>query len=135
MGLGLPDSVRTIGDRAFINCSSITELDLVGINSLGEYVFAGCKSLHTVHVDIYGWLRGTFRGCSALKNVTIEQGNLSGIHEATFTGCDQLEEITFNGTKAEWLKIEVREYWTTNRMPVKCTDATVDESFLGHKPS
>ena len=134
-GLVLPDSVRTIGDRAFINCSSITELDLVGINSLGEYVFAGCKSLHTVHVDIYGWLRGTFRGCSALKNVTIEQGNLSGIHEATFTGCDQLEEITFNGTKAEWLKIEVREYWTTNRMPVKCTDATVDESFLGHKPS
>ena len=134
-GLALPDSVRTIGDRAFINCSSITELDLVGINSLGEYVFAGCKSLHTVHVDIYGWLRGTFRGCSALKNVTIEQGNLSGIHEATFTGCDQLEEITFNGTKAEWLKIEVREYWTTNRMPVKCTDATVDESFLGHKPS
>ena len=134
-GLVLPDSVRTIGDRAFINCSSITELDLVGINSLGEYVFAGCKSLHTVHIDIYGWLRGTFRGCSALKNVTIEQGNLSGIHEATFTGCDQLEEITFNGTKAEWLKIEVREYWTTNRMPVKCTDATVDESFLGHKPS
>lgn len=134
-GLALPDSVRTIGDRAFINCSSITELDLVGINSLGEYVFAGCKSLHTVHIDIYGWLRGTFRGCSALKNVTIEQGNLSGIHEATFTGCDQLEEITFNGTKAEWLKIEVREYWTTNRMPVKCTDATVDESFLGHKPS
>ena len=134
-GLVLPDSVRTIGDRAFINCSSITELDLVGINSLGEYVFAGCKSLHTVHIDIYGWLRGTFRGCSALKNVTIEQGNLSGIHEATFTGCDELEEITFNGTKAEWLKIEVREYWTTNRMPVKCTDATVDESFLGHKPS
>lgn len=134
-GLALPDSVRTIDDRAFINCSSITELDLVGINSLGEYVFAGCKSLHTVHIDIYGWLRGTFRGCSALKNVTIEQGNLSGIHEATFTGCDQLEEITFNGTKAEWLKIEVREYWTTNRMPVKCTDATVDESFLGHKPS
>lgn len=134
-GLALPDSVRTIGDRAFINCSSITELDLVGINSLGEYVFAGCKSLHTVHIDIYGWLRGTFRGCSALKNVTIEQGNLSGIHEATFTGCDQLEEITFNGTKAEWLKIEVREYWTTYRMPVKCTDATVDESFLGHKPS
>lgn len=134
-GLVLPDSVRTIGDRAFINCSSITELDLVGINSLGEYVFAGCKSLQTVHIDIYGWLRGTFRGCSALKNVTIEQGNLSGIHEATFTGCDELEEITFNGTKAEWLKIEVREYWTTNRMPVKCTDATVDESFLGHKPS
>lgn len=67
--------------------------------------------------------------------MTIEQGNLIGIHEATFTGCDQLEEITFNGTKAEWLKIEVREYWTTNRMPVKCTDATVDESFLGHKPS
>lgn len=134
-GLALPDSVRTIGDRAFINCSSITELDLVGINSLGEYVFAGCKSLHTVHVDIYGWLMGTFSGCSALKNVTIEQGNLIGIHEATFTGCDELEEITFNGTKAEWLKIEVREYWTTNRMPVKCTDATVDESFLGHKPS
>lgn len=124
MGLVLPDSVRTIGDRAFINCSSITELDLVGINSLGEYVFARCASLHTVHVDIYGWLRGTFRGCNALKNVTIEQGNLSGIHEATFTGCDQLEEITFNGTKAEWLKIEVREYWTTNRMPVKCTDAS-----------
>lgn len=134
-GLALPDSVRIIDDRAFLNCSSITELDLVGINSLGEYVFASCTSLHTVHVDIYGWLRGTFRGCSALKNVTIEQGNLSGIHEATFTGCDQLEEITFNGTKAEWLKIEVREYWTTNRMPVKCTDATVDESFLGHKPS
>lgn len=128
MGLVLPDSVRTIGDRAFINCSSITELDLVGINSLGEYVFAGCKSLHTVHVDIYGWLRGTFRGCSALKNVTIEQGNLSGIHEATFTGCDQLEEITFNGTKAEWLKLSVEGYWTDHYIIVNCTDASFVEN-------
>ncbi len=123
-GLALPDSVRTIGDRAFINCSSITELDLVGINSLGEYVFAGCKSLHTVHVDIYGWLIGTFSGCSALKNVTIEQGNLIGIHEATFTGCDELKEITFNGTKAEWLKLSVEGYWTDHYIIVNCTDAS-----------
>lgn len=123
-GLALPDSVRTIGDRAFINCSSITELDLVGINSLGEYVFAGCKSLHTVHVDIYGWLIGTFSGCSALKNVTIEQGNLIGIHEATFTGCYELKEITFNGTKAEWLKLSVEGYWTDHYIIVNCTDAS-----------
>ena len=127
-GLALPDSVRTIGDRAFINCSSITELDLVGIKSLGEYVFAGCKSLHTVHVDIYGWLIGTFSGCSALKNVTIEQGNLIGIHEGTFTGCYELKEITFNGTKAEWLKLSVEGYWTDHYIIVNCTDASFVEN-------
>lgn len=123
-GLVLPDSVRTIDDRAFINCSSITELDLVGINNLGEYVFARCASLHTVHVDIYGWLMGTFSGCSALKNVTIEQGNLIGIHEGTFTGCYELKEITFNGTKAEWLKLSVEGYWTDHYIIVNCTDAS-----------
>ena len=123
-GLALPDSVRTIDDRAFINCSSITELDLVGINNLGEYVFARCASLHTVHVDIYGWLMGTFSGCSALKNVTIEQGNLIGIHEGTFTGCYELKEITFNGTKAEWLKLSVEGYWTDHYIIVNCTDAS-----------
>lgn len=123
-GLALPDSVRIIDDRAFINCSSITELDLVGINNLGEYVFARCASLHTVHVDIYGWLMGTFSGCSALKNVTIEQGNLIGIHEGTFTGCYELKEITFNGTKAEWLKLSVEGYWTDHYIIVNCTDAS-----------
>ena len=47
----MPDSVKTIGVRAFRNCSSLTALALPdGLEEIGDEAFAGCSGLTAVTI-------------------------------------------------------------------------------------
>jgi len=52
LSMTLPESVATIGESAFYNCSALTDLHLSqAVNSVGNRAFYGCLSLRTVRVD------------------------------------------------------------------------------------
>lgn len=56
----IPDSVTSIGDYAFYNCSSLTSVTIPhGVTGIGESAFGGCSSL--VSVAIPHWLVLIFR--------------------------------------------------------------------------
>ena len=70
----IPNSVTSIGDGAFGNCTSLTSITIPNsVTSIGEGAFAGCTSLTTItipnSVTIIGYY--TFAGCTSITSITI----------------------------------------------------------------
>ena len=101
----MPETLITIGERAFYNCSSLNSIDIPNsVNSIGYYAFYDCKSLKTVLLSnsssfktIQNWC---FSGCTSLENIGVhgETGpynnkvpsNIITIGQQSFMGCSSL---------------------------------------------
>ena len=68
-----------VGDRAFMNCSSLTEVQIDGISSIGDSAFKGCSSLKSIAVtnsndeEILSIGKTAFAYCTSLETVSIGQ--------------------------------------------------------------
>lgn len=102
----IPDSVTSIGDGAFGNCSSLTSITIPNsITRIGDSAFSSCKSL---------------------ISATIPE-SVTSIGAEAFKSCISLTSITFEGTMEEWKIISKGFYWNNN-VPatyVQCTDGQV----------
>jgi len=73
----LPDSVKTIENSAFENCTSLSEVDLGSIESISFDVFTGCTSLESITIPKTlknGPVSPVFKNCSNLTSITFEEG-------------------------------------------------------------
>ena len=94
--LVIPNSVDSIHDYAFYNCSSLTSVTIgESVTSIGEWAFYNCSSLTSViigeSVTSIGWK--AFYGCSSLTSVTIGE-SVKSIGAYAFSGCSSLTSIT-----------------------------------------
>ena len=99
--LVLPDSVTSIGDRAFYHCDRLSLLAAMGVTSVGEDAFNGCSVLTTASMAPLEQLgAGAFRGCFNLKMIV---NGLSPEVEAipvnAFRGCSELKKLEMPGVK------------------------------------
>lgn len=62
VSISIPDSVTSIGSRAFSGCSSLVRISIgSGVMSIGWQAFSGCGSLTDVYLtDMDAWCRITF---------------------------------------------------------------------------
>ena len=70
----IPNSVTTIGYEAFAGCSGLTSVTIGNsVTSIGEYAFVGCSGLTSVTIpnSVTNIGSGAFRNCSGLTSVTI----------------------------------------------------------------
>ena len=68
-----------------------------------------------------------FEGCDSLTSIVIPD-SVTSIGAFAFDMCENLTFITFQGTIAQWKKIELRFGWN-NKVPAKvvhCTDGNVE---------
>ncbi len=111
----LPNSLVRIANGAFENCRCLSGLTIPNsVTRLGAFAFAGCTSLTSITIPgsvtqwdaivigpvptpgppipalVMGW---TFRGCTNLRTVVIENG-VSMLPAGAFAGCSRLTCIT-----------------------------------------
>ena len=84
--------VSSIGSRSFEGCTSLADIELsTGVN-VGSSAFEGCTEITSVHVpakatfDLYA-----FRGCTGLTTITMDAGAVIG--PSMFYGCTGLKSL------------------------------------------
>lgn len=99
----IPDSVTTIGERAFEECGSLISIEIPSsVTSIGNKAFYKCVNLLKIVIPDSVTRMGyqAFYGCRNLASVQISQ-NLSNIEYDSFYGCISLSDIVIpDGVKS-----------------------------------
>ena len=77
-GCIIPNSITSIGDFAFFDCSSLTSIVIPdGVTGIGEYAFFDCSSLTSIVIgnSVTSIGDGAFSNCSSLTSMFVENGN------------------------------------------------------------
>jgi hypothetical protein len=97
MSVTIPNGVTSIGERAFEDCTSLTGVTIPdSVTSIGRYAFVGCTSLTSVTIpgSVTSIGSSAFYGCTSLTSVTIP-GSVTSIGSRAFNSCASLTSVTF----------------------------------------
>ena len=84
----------SIGNFAFANMTSLTNISFPEATSIGNQVFQGCTNLTSVSLPKVTSLGlGTFRDCTSLANVSFPE--VTTTDAAVFYGCTSLSSVNF----------------------------------------
>ena len=92
--IAIPDSVTSIGDSAFLDCRGLTKIVIPdSVTSIGENAFEACDSLASIVIPdgITSIKDFTFSFCS-ITNITIPDG-VTSIGVGAFYYCDNLTNV------------------------------------------
>lgn len=100
----IPDNVKSIGEKAFMGCTNLTEVIIIdSCESIGESAFEGCEALTKIDFGKNSSLESieeaTFKNCTSLQSIYIPD-SVKKINSSVFEGCTSLTAVTGgNGTK------------------------------------
>ena len=111
--LQIPSSVDTIDEKAFTNQSMTTVTLPKTLTTLGTYLFQDSPLLQTVRVECAEIPAFCFVNCHKLQQLTLSQ-NVRKIGSHMINYCYKLDTITYEGSLAEWAKVEKSLNWDGN---------------------
>ena len=92
----IPDSVTSIGSSAFDGCTGLTSVTIGnGVTSIGSDAFYGCRGLTSITIpdSVTSIGASAFRGCTGLTSITIPD-SVTSIGACAFDGCTGLTSVT-----------------------------------------
>ena len=96
----IPDSVTSIEQRAFYNCTGLTNITIPNsVTSIGGWAFQDCTGLTSITIpnSVTSIVYRAFSGCTGLKNITIPN-SVTSIGSYAFRKCTGLTSITLGNS-------------------------------------
>ena len=96
----IPDSVKTIGKRAFEELTSLKSVEIgSGVTLIDDYAFLNCSNLEGITIPSSVKTIGTwaFGYCAKLEHLNLSEG-LERIYPASFYGCKALNSVVLPDT-------------------------------------
>ena len=93
--LVIPNSVTSISDYAFCDCSGLTSVTIGNnVTSIGHRAFSGCSGLTSVAIgnNVRSIDVEAFFGCTGLTSITIPN-SVTRFNRSAFDGCSSLSSI------------------------------------------
>ena len=93
--LSLPAGVQSVGEDAFANCDDLTEVIINGKTTLDIWAFDGCEKLKTVDIKDSAILgEESFVNCRSLESVKIRKASELGTE--AFRNCKKLRSVNIH---------------------------------------
>jgi hypothetical protein len=93
--INIPNSVTTIGEYAFYNCTSVNSVTFGNsVNSIGAYAFSGCESITAIEIpnSVKVINQYAFYNSTGLTSITL--GNaITDIGYCAFHNCTKLQKL------------------------------------------
>ncbi len=90
----LGDSIVSIEDGAFANCTSLETVNAPSVTTIYQGVFDGCEKLRSLDLRSVTEINSSFADCDALTTVNL--GSLKQLQDGMFLNCTSLTTLTLN---------------------------------------
>jgi len=120
-------NITELAYRSFNNCTSLTELDLPDKVEKMFNVFNGCKSLEFVEFPSRLRVIGAYCFNECNLQTLVLPASVEEIQEYAFYGCDEMRDVVFEGDTDAW---KVMERITTGNMPMRTGSLTILEDNI-----
>ena len=85
--------VTSVSSYAFVNCLSLTSVDMPWVTSLADAAFCECTNLVSVNISsVTNLSYAVFWGCSSLASIKLPS-SMTSIDEEAFSGCLGLTSV------------------------------------------
>lgn len=111
----IPDSVTSIGDRAFYDCHRLTSISIPdSVTSIGDNAFSECESLTSISIpdSVTSIGERAFNDCSSLTSISVPD-SVTSIEAPAFTECENLQDFTCPSSFAKQLQTILPKTKTT----------------------
>lgn len=131
----IPNSVKSIGEKAFMNCKNLKNINIPdSVTSIGSEVFRNCTSLKKITIpdSVVGTLGYyEFSGCTSLSDVTIGSG-ISSLGWCVFEDCTSLTDVKLSNGLKELGQIPFRNCTSLKTLVIPDSVTYIGEgAFIG----